>query len=202
MNCHIDIIFITGRHDTLQEIFQICKKLLIVNILIQLKEFFHSRHTLRLPARHNETIGIRINGCKHLFRLQCIHCCLIVCQHGRTIRSFSCQFCSCPVKYRHEVITYHMNIFLSQAFQCCNIILYVLLSVGRTNLNCIMNIHTFNSCNREPCCLYFFLHGTDIFQRPCLSWNRIIQCRNHTLHPRNLTNLLQCNRIMLTAIPS
>ena len=34
MNCHVDIIFVTNRHNLLKEVFQVFKQLVIINIFV------------------------------------------------------------------------------------------------------------------------------------------------------------------------
>ena len=166
MNCHLDVILVTYRHDFLKEIFQVFKQFLIINIFIHSEKLFYFCHTFRLPARHYGSVHVTCDRIEHFLRIQSIYCFLCVSQYGRTVRSYSCQFCSCPVKYRHKVITYQMNIFFSKILQSFNIVCNILVSVSTTCFDIIMNIYTFNTSKFQSCFFYFFFHCTDAFSAP------------------------------------
>ncbi len=109
MDRHVNIILIAHRHDFFQKILQIGKQLLSVHILIHLKKLFYPCHTLRLPARHYRSVRVFRDRRKHLLRVQRVHRFLRVGKHCGTVRPYPCQLRSCPVKHRHEIVTYHVD---------------------------------------------------------------------------------------------
>ena len=202
MDCHLDIILVTYRHNLLKEIFQVLKQFFIINIFVHSKKLFYFCHTFRLPARHYSSVHIACDRVEHFLRIQCVYCFLCISQYSGTIRSYSCQFCSCPVKYRHKVITYQMNIFFSKIFKSLNIVCNVLVSVSATCLNIIMDIYTFNTSQFQSCCFNFFFHSTDAFSAPYFARLSIIQCSDNSCNPRNLTNLFQSYCVKFGSVPS
>ena len=61
MNRHVDVVFVAHRHDCLEEVNQIFKKLFVVDVLVHCKEFLYACHAFRFPSRKNETVGILID---------------------------------------------------------------------------------------------------------------------------------------------
>jgi len=53
MNSHLNVVFITYRHDSLKEINDVLKELILIDSLVKLKELFYLSHSFRFPARHN-----------------------------------------------------------------------------------------------------------------------------------------------------
>ena len=174
MNCHIDIVFVAGRHDSFQEVLQILEEFFIINVLVHLKQFFHMFHSFRLPPRHYCAIGVTCDGSKHFLRIQFIYCFLRICKHGRAIRSFSGQLSPGPVKDRHEIIANHVNVFLTKIFQTLNVMINIQIPVCRTGLDGIMYIYTFNADYFKSGSLNLFFHGSDCFSCPHFTRCRIV----------------------------
>lgn len=90
-----------------------------------------------------------------MLRIDLIDDILIIGENGGAIRPLSGQLGAGPVKHRHKVIAYHVNVFLAQTFQSFDVIFNIAVSVSRTSLDIVMDIDRFNSENGESC----FLHG-------------------------------------------
>ena len=202
VDCHVDVIFVTNRHNSLQEIFQVFKQFLIIDFFVHLKQFFDMLHSFRLPSRHHRSVHIPCDRIKHFFRIQCIYCFLCISKYSRTIRTHSCQLCSCPVKYRHEIIAYQVNIFFSQIFQCFDVVVDILVSLRCSCFDRIVHIYTFDPCHTQSGCFHFFFHCADTLTAPYFTRRCIIQCCNHTCYSRDLANLLQSHCVKFSSIPS
>ena len=189
MNGHVDIIFVAGGHDALQEIFQIFKELVIIHILVHLKQFFYPGHTLGLPAGHYRAVHIAGDGFEHLLRIQSIHSLLGVSQYGRTIGTHACQLSSGPVKHRHKIVANHVNAGLSQTLQSGDIIVDVFVAVGSTYLDGIVNIYALNTGKLKTCILNFFLQCQNIFHFPGFTGSGAVQSGDHACHAGNLSDL-------------
>ena len=142
---HVNVVFVTGGHDTLQKIFQVGKKLFVIHIFVHFEQFFDMSHTLRLPAGHYSAVHIAGNGVEHFGRINSVYSSLIVSKDCRTVGTHSGKFGSCPVKDRHEIVAYHMDACLTEPFQGSDIILYILFTVGRTDLDGIVNVDTLDT---------------------------------------------------------
>ena len=57
------------------------------------------------------------------------------------------RLCSGPVKDRHEVVAYQMNVFFSQVFQSLDIVVNVHVSLGRTCLDGVMDVDALDTGN-------------------------------------------------------
>ena len=66
MDCHVDIVFITYRHYRLQEIYEIFKKLLFIDILVLFKEISYFTESFRFPSGHHGSVHLILNGIKHI----------------------------------------------------------------------------------------------------------------------------------------
>ena len=166
MNCHINVVFVTDRHDSFQEVFQIGKECFLVHILVHFKELLDFCHTLRLPAGKDKTIGVGGNGIKHFHRIDAVHSLLAISKYRGAVRAYSCKLSAGPVKDRHEIVAYKMNILFAKALQGLNIIVNIFVSVRRTDLDGIVNIHTFDAGKIEPGSIYFRLAGMDFLAAP------------------------------------
>ena len=122
MNGHINVILLTYRHNSLQKILQVIEELFLVDIFVQFKEFFDFCHSFRLPSCKKITAALSIHGGEHVLRMDSIDGILIIRHDRRTIRTFSRQLRSHPIKDRHKIVANQMNIFFSQVFQCLNIV--------------------------------------------------------------------------------
>ena len=156
MNGHVDVVFITGGHDAFQEIFQIGKELFIVNVFIHGEEVFDFFHTLRFPAGHDAAVGICADGGKHILWIQFVHCFLGICKNGGTIRAHSGKLGSCPVKNRHEIVAYHMDIRLTQIFQRGNVVIDIHVPFRCAGFDGVVDIDAFDAGKLQACVLNFF----------------------------------------------
>ena len=77
-----------------------------------------------------------------LGRINSVYSSLIVSKDCRTVGTHSGKLGACPVKDRHEIVAYHMDACLAEPFQGSDIILYILFTVGRTDLDGIVNVDT------------------------------------------------------------
>ena len=202
MNRHINIVFVADRHNPFQEVFQVCEQLLVVDIPVHLKQLFHMSHSLRLPARHNRTVGVCGNGFKHLFRVKGVNCLLGIGEHRGAVGTHPCELGSRPVEHRHKIIAYQVNILLTQVFQCLNVIVNILLSLRHASLDRIVHVHALNPRYVKPRSLHLFLHGPDSLPAPNLSRRRVIQGGDNPLHPRYLADLLKRHRVKFGTIPA
>ena len=189
MDCHVDLILIADRHDLLQKILEIRKQLLIVHIPVLHKQFFDMCHSLWLPARHHSAVRIPCNRRKHLLRVQRIDRLLCVGKYCGTIRAHPRKLRSRPVKHRHKIITYEMNIFFSQILKRLNIVGDILLPFRRACLDRFVYVHALDSRNVQPRRLHFLLQRANALPAPHLARRRVIQRCNHARHARNLANL-------------
>ena len=130
MDGHVNVVFVTGGHDALKEVFEVGKKFLIVNIFVHFEELFNLSHSFGLPAGHYVAVGVILNAVEHFLGLDGIDGCLIVSKNGGAVGTLSGKFGSGPVKNRHEVVTYHVDVFLTETLQRLNIIVNVLFSFG------------------------------------------------------------------------
>ena len=115
MNCHINVVFVTDRHDSFQEVFQIGKECFLVHILVHFKELLDFRHALTFPAGQDKTIGVGGNGIKHFHRIDAVHSLLAISKYRGAVRAYSCKLSAGPVKDRHEIVAYKMNILFAKA---------------------------------------------------------------------------------------
>ena len=69
MNRHINVILVAYRHNALQEVNQIFKEFLVVDIFIHREKLLDLCHALRLPARHHGSVHIAGNGIEHILRI-------------------------------------------------------------------------------------------------------------------------------------
>lgn len=126
-------------------------------------------HTFRFPSRHDGAVGVSGNGGKHFFRVDRIYGFLGVGRNCGTVRTLSGQFGSGPVKYRHEIVAYQMDVFLAQIFQSFDIMIDVKIPIGGSCFDGIMYIDTFDSGDMKSCGGYFRFQCGDPFAAPYFS---------------------------------
>ena len=56
MNCHINIVFVTNRHNCFKEVFKILEKLFVINSFVHLEKLFYAGHAFRFPSWKNKSI--------------------------------------------------------------------------------------------------------------------------------------------------
>ena len=78
MDRHIDVIFIAGGHYSLEEIYEIVKEVLLCHILISIEKLLNMSKSFRLPAGHNEAVGICIRLIKENLRINGINDILVI----------------------------------------------------------------------------------------------------------------------------
>ena len=202
VDSHADIVSVTNRHNSFQEIFQVGEKLFLVHILIKGKELLDFRHTLRLPARHHISVGIPRDGIKHFFRIQSVDGLLAVGQNGGTVRPDAGQLRAGPVENGHEIIAHHMDILFAQVFQGADIVFDVTVPFRKSDFNGIVDVHTFDTRNMKPAGLHFLLQCMYSLLLPKVSGSRIVKSGDHARHTRDLADLLQRDRIEAAAVPA
>ena len=82
-----------------------------------------------------------------------------------------------------------MNVFFSQILKCFYVGVNISIPIGRSCLNGIMYIHAFDSRNMKPRSFHFLFQRPDPLTAPYFSGRRIIQCRDDSRYPRNLSDL-------------
>ena len=202
MDCHVDIVLVTYRHDRFQEVFQVVQQFVIVDVFVQLEQLFYFLHTLRLPARHDGTVHVILDAGEHGFRIHAVDLVLAVSENGGSVCSHTIQFCSCPVEYRHEVVANHVNISFSKVFQCFDVSCDIFVALRSTCLDGIADINALNTCQMKACILNFFLHCQDLVQCPYLSRHFVVKSCDDSLYIAALTNLLQSYGIVVFAVPA
>ena len=191
VNCHVDVIFVTDRHDPLEKIFQVLKQLLLVDALIFFKKLLYMCEALRLPARHYRAVRIVVDRIEKLLRIQGVNCFLRIRKYGRPVRALSRKLRPRPVKHRHEVVADHVNIFPAEVRKCLDVIVNQPVTVRSCILDLVRDIDGLDAGNMKARRLYFFLQRVNFLLRPDLSRLCVIQRRDNAFHSRNLPNLLQ-----------
>ena len=154
---HLDIILVADRHDGLQEVYEVLEQLLAIDILIHIEELLDLRHTLRLPARHYGAVRHLLHGSSEVIRIDRVDGLLVVCETGGTIRVLTCELGSGPVKYRHEVVAYEVNIFLTEVLECLDVVCDVLVTVLIADLDGVADIDRLDTAQAKACSLDLFL---------------------------------------------
>ena len=81
----------------------------------------------------------------------------------RAITYWMEKVCSCPVKYRHEVITNNFNAELRKIFNCFDVVCDVLITSWKTNLDVVMYVNGFYNVHVETVFIKLFLNFSDFF---------------------------------------
>ena len=202
MNSHVDVVFVTYRHNGFQEVYQIVKKFFFINVFIQSEEFFYFLHTFRLPAWHYSTVHVIFDAVEHLFRIHAVDGVLAVSKNCRTVVSLTLQLCSCPVKYRHEVVAYHMDVCFAQVFQGFNVSFDIFITFRSSCFNSVAYVYAFDTCKMKTGVFYFFLHCHDLVQSPYFTGHFVIQSGDDSLYIAALTNLFQSYSVVVFAVPA
>ena len=195
MDRHINVVFIADRHDPFQKIFQVCKELFIVNILVHLEEFFYMCHALRFPAGHYSAVSLAGDGFKHLFRIKGIYCFLCVGEDSGTVGTLPCQLCPCPVEDGHKIVADKMYIFFAEVSECLDVIVNIQIPVSGACFYGIMHIYALNPGYMEPGGSDFIFHGADALPAPYFARRCVIKCGDDPGNSRDLPDLLQGNSV-------
>ena len=202
MDRHFNVVLFADRLDGLQKIHQVVEEYVRVHVLIQLEQLLDAGHALRLPSGQLEAVGLLAHGLKHVLRIQLVDLLLVVGQNRGTVRAHLRQVGTGPVEHRHKVVANHMDIGLSQALQGGDIVGYVLLALRNAHLDGVMDVHALDSKHLQALGLHLLLHLKNALHRPGLSGRNVVQGGDHTLHPGNLTNLLQGHTVHTLAEPT
>ena len=109
---------------------------------------------------------------------------------------------SCPVKYRHEIVTDYFYAKFSQITDRLDIIGNILVSGRQTNLDIIVYIYRFYYIHIKSVWFQLFLYFTDFFLFPHFSRLLIVQSPDNAGHTGNLSDIGKGNHIIPFAIPA
>ncbi len=112
------------------------------------------------------------------------------------------QICPRPVKNRHEIISNYLYPELRQIPQSLLIILNVLVSGGKADLNVIMDIHTLHHIHVEAGALDLLTDLLNLLHGPHLACLLMMQSPDQSGHSRNLLDVLGCDAVIPFAIPT
>ena len=202
MDGHVDIVFVADRHDAFQEIFQVGKQLFFIDILIHGEKVFDFLHALRFPAGHDRAVGIAGNGCKHIFRIQFVHCFLSIGKNGGAVRAYSGKFGPCPVENGHKVVADHMDIRFSQVLQSGDVIVYVDIPFRGACFDGVVDVYAFNAGELQTRVLNFFFEGENVLKGPGFSGNGVVKGGDHAGYAGDLADLFQGYGIESASVPS
>ena len=202
MDCHVDAVLVTGRHDGLQEVNEVVKQLFFGDILVCFKQLLDAGETFGFPAGHDKTVGVCVGLIKEDLRIDGIDDGLVVCKNGGAVVTRLCKVGSCPVEDGHEVVADHLDAFFTEVFQRLDVVFDVFVAGGKTDLDIVMNVDGFNAGDFEVLRFDRCLQRGDFLTRPELTGLLVVKGRDYADNAGNLADLAQLDGVIAFTEPS
>ncbi len=201
MDRHLDPCLVAGRHDRLQEIFQVFPQLFLGHRAVCLEQFVQLRHPLRLPSRKCHSVQIVQDVIRH-FLIIVLNPVLFVEQRRGAVLQRVEQICPGPVKNGHKVVGHDLHAELRQIAQRSLIVFDILVSGKKPDLDIVMHVHALHHVHVEARALDLAPCLLDLFHLPDLSGLLVMQRPDQPGHSRDLFDHLRGNAVVSLAVPA
>ena len=111
------------------------------------------------------------------------------------------QLCSCPVEYRHEIVTDAFDARFCNAADIFTVIGDILVSRWLSQLDVLVNRNALDYLEGQPGVLSFLFQLRDALPAPYFSDRDVVHSRHDGMHARNLSDLLK-RYLVIVSIPS
>ena len=112
------------------------------------------------------------------------------------------QICTCPVKYRHKVITDNFHSELGKVLNGFNVVCDVLITGRKTDFDVIVYIYRLNHIHIKSVRFELLLHFCNFFNCPDFPWQLVVQCPYDACHTRNLLDIGKTDFVIAFPIPT
>ncbi len=201
VDCHFDAGFLTGRHDTLQEILEVFPQLFLGDGRIVGKQLVQLRHALRLPAGEGHAVQVFQNILGHLLIIV-LDTGLFIEQRGRAVPYGVEQVGACPVENGHEIVGDDLDACRGKVAQGDIIVFDILVAGGTADLDIVMDVDRLDNIDIEARGFDNSLFLCDFFGFPDFAGLLMVQRPDDAGHAGNLPDLVEGNRIVPFSVPA